>query len=1070
MWRAQSFDYAVCVAGDEVRVRRRDQVLAWRYLGREGVLVAEPEGRAVTRISEFRGADPAGWRRAEPAFAGIRVVDLYPGVDLVMSDSGGRLKLDYVVAPFVNPAQIRIRFLGVRRVRVGGHGGLIIETPAGDWIEDEPYLYQPGAPHQPVRGRVVTGTDFTAGFEVEQYDPSLPLVIDPVLSFSTLLGDAGSSSPQAVAVGPAGEIVVAGFTDSSSFPAVNPQRSFAGGVEAVIVKLAADGASILQATFLGGSGDDRAFAAAVDPEGGVYVAGWTTSGNFPAVNAWRASLSGYRDAFLARLSPAGDSLTFSTFLGGGGEEHAAALAADAAGVWVAGDTNSQDFPLLAALRSSPSGSQDGFVARFSKTGAAVSSSYLGGNGTDTIRALAVTPSGDVYVAGGATSTDLPVPAQAWRTQPGGGQDGFILRLNPAASAVTAGTYLGGAAGGVGATELVQSLAIAPNAEVVAGGSTPSSNFPLQAPWVAVHRGTSMGFVARLLPDLSGAAWSTFLGGMNSDRVEAVAVDQKGRVFAAGRTFSLDLPLAAPLQASYQGEGDAFLHVLSPEGGTLVFGTYLGGQSSDAATALALTAAGNAVVAGVSNSLNFPSVQALASPSQPAPRFFVSLVGMAFHAPEPVSVTPSSAAGQEQVFEILVRDADGAADLKTVLVLIHSNFSSSGACYISAEPGPNLLSLASDSGLAWSGVTAGGAATLSNSQCRLRASGSGFALTGQELRLTLDLAFEPSFAGQKTIYVLSTDQGLLSSNWAQPGSYTVTAGGVSAPPVAAAIHPLTAAGSRQTFSLTVTDPNGGADVKEGRILVNTMLGESQACLVRFTVSPPQLHLAADSGAGWTTAAAGSATVLQNGRCLVHALGSGVAVGLTSAVFWADIEFKPAWTGLRRIWGKGADQAGFEAPWTELAHFTVADGLNHPPVLESMTPPGSGGGIFSFEVADPDGSEDLRALHVLIGEQPVSTQGCLIVYDTARPAILLNPDQAGAGWPSVTPGQAGTAENARCRLRGEGTSIAPSGPRSTFRLQIEFKPGFTGPKAVKAHILDAAGAQSTHYRLFGWHTLH
>ncbi len=1066
-WRARGLDYSLCISGSQVRVRHAGRELAWEYAGREGPLVAVPEGEPAARINEFLGADRIHWKTSQPAYNAIRVPALYPGVDLLIMSREGRVKVDYVLAPQADPAVIQRRFPGARRLWVGGGGGLSIETPDGDWHEEAPYVFQPGEPDRPVQGRVAVAANGTAGFELGLYDPAFPVVIDPVLSFSTLLGGTGASSLEAVATGPAGEIIAAGFTDSSTFPAVHPQRTFAGGVEAVIVRLAPGGASILQATFLGGSGDDRAFAVAVDPAGGIYVAGWTASSNFPVVNAWRTTLSGHRDAFLARLAPAGDALTFSTFLGGGGEEQASALAADAAGVWVAGDTNSADFPLLAALRPSSAGAQDGFLARFTTAGTAISSTYLGGNGSDTIRALALSPAGEIYAAGGTTSTDLPVPAGGWRPQPGGGQDGFVLRVNAAASAVTGGTYLGGAAGGTGAAEQVRSLALTPAGGVVAGGSTPSADFPVLHPWTGVHRGSSMGFAVLLSADLSSAAWSTFLGGMSSDHVQAVAVDGTGRVFAAGRTFSPDLPLATPLQPGYGGEGDAFLHVLSPDGGTLVFGTYLGGQASDAAGALALTPEGDAVVAGISSSLDFPVAGPLASPTQPAPRFFITLIDTAFHAPEPVSVAPASSYGQQQSFEVLVRDADGSADVRSVLVLIHSSFSSSGACYISAEPGPNLLSLASDSGLEWAAATAGGTSIPANSQCQLRASGSGFALSGAELRLTLDLAFDPSFAGTRQVFVLATDQGLRSSSWVQLGVHTVPAGGSPVPPVAAAIHPAAASGLRHVFSLTVTDANGGGDIKEGQILVNNVLSGSQGCQVRFSVSPPQVHLASDAGSAWTTAAIGSATVLQNAQCLVHAAGSGAASGPSAAVFWADIEFRSSWTGSRRVWGAATDLADLEVPWTELASFLVRSSANSPPTLESVLLPGAGGGVFTFEAADQDGASDLRDLHLMIGEPPVAGNACLIVFDAARSAVRLHPGQDGAAWPSVTPGQAGAAENPRCRLRGEGSSISLSQNRAEIRVQVEFKSGFSGPQPVRAHVLDAAGAQSPQFRLLGWH---
>jgi hypothetical protein len=1068
-WKARGLDYSACVSPQEIRLRRRGREVTIRYAGSPGPLHAAPERESGIRVSEFRGADPAAWRTGRTAYESIRIPQLYPGIDLVLSGPEGTMKLDYIVAPYADPSQIRIQFPGARRIEVGEHGGLVIETPEGEWREGAPVIYQPGHAAAHVSGRAVVETDGTARFEIGDYDRSQPLVIDPALTFSTVLGGNGASAAEALAVGPGGEIVVAGFTDASNFPSVNAQRTFAGGVDAVILKLAPGGASIQQATFLGGSGDDRAFAAAVDPEGGIYVAGWTTSSNFPVHNAWRSTRSGSRDAFLARIAPGGASLTFSTYLGGSDVERATALAADASGVWVGGETESTDFPVVTPLQSAAGGMQDGFLARFTTAGSVVTSTYLGGSGADTLRALALSAAGELYVAGGTFSTDLAVPSGGWRPSPGGGQDGFVLRLNPLATAVTGGTYIGGSGGEIGDTELVQSIAVAPNGDLLAGGTTPSSNFPLHQPWVAVKRGTSMGFLVRLQPDLAGAAWSSFIGGGNTDRVEGVASDAQDRVYATGRTFSADLPMAAAIQGQYAGGGDSFLIVLNSTGSSQVFGTYLGGQGSDSATGVRIAPNGDAVVAGVSDSQDYPAVQSLQSPADSKPRFFVSVISMAFHVPDPVSVSPSSAAGERQVFEFVIRDGDGGGDVRTVVILFNSSFASSNACYITAEPGPNLLSLASDSGLQWTAATAGSSTVLSNTQCQLASTGSGFTVSGNDLRLTLDLAFAGAFSGAKQIYALATDAQQSSSVWRNLGTYTVSPPVVGAPPAIAAIHPVSSAGLRQVFSVTVTDPQGAQDVKEAQLLIAGSLTLAHVCRVRFVRSPHQVQLASDAGSDWAIATPGSTTVLQNSQCRVHAASSGSSAGGSAAVFWADIEFLPVWAGQRRLWGSALDTASQEAAWTEMAAYVISTSANYPPLITGFSAPPSGGGVFTFETEDPNGAGDLRSLHLLAGEPPAAQSGCLILFEPVRNRLSIHPGTEGAAWPEVTPGQSGTAENARCRLRGEGSATTLQDGKRVYQIQIEFKQEFQGIRSIRAHVLDAAGMLSVPYQLLRRHTI-
>lgn len=1068
-WEGRSLDYSACVASNEIRLGRRGREVRLRYVGSTGLLRAMPERESPIRLSEFRGVDPTAWRAGRTAYEAIRIPQLYPGIDLVLSGTQGIMKLDYVVAPYADPSQIRIQFPGALRIGVGEHGGLVIETPDGEWREGAPVIYQPGLEAAHVSGRAVVEADGTARFEIGEYDRSRPLVIDPALTFSSVVGGNGASAAEALAVGPGGEIVVAGFTDASNFPSVNAQRTFAGGVDAVILKLAPGGASIQQATFLGGSGDDRAFAAAVDPEGGIYVAGWTTSSNFPAHNAWRSTRSGSRDAFLARIAPGGASLTFSTYLGGSDVERATALAADASGVWVGGETESADFPVMAALQSTAGGMQDGFLARFTTAGSVVTSTYLGGSNADTIRALALSAAGEIYVAGGTFSTDLPVPPNGWRPSPGGGQDGFVLRLNALGTAVTGGTYIGGSGGVIGDTELVQSIAVAPNGDLLAGGTTPSSNFPLNQPWLAVKRGTSMGFVVRLQPDLAGSAWSTYLGGGNTDRVEGVASDAHDRVYAAGRTFSSDLPMTAAIQRQYAGGGDAFLIVLNSAGSSQVFGTYLGGQSSDSATGVKVDPSGAAIVAGISDSQDYPAVQPLQSPADSKPRFFVSVISMEFHVPDPVSVSPNSAAGERQVFEFLIRDGDGGGDVRTIVILFNSSFASSNACYITAEPGPNLLSLASDSGLQWTAATAGSSTVLANSQCQLASAGSGFAVSGNDVRLTLDLNFAAAFSGTRNIYVLAADAQQSSSAWKNLGTYTVSPPVLGAPPVIAAIHPSSSTGLRQVFSVVATDPQGGEDVKEAQLLVAGSLTLANVCRARFIRSPHQVQLANDAGTDWASATPGSATVLQNSQCRVHAAGSGSTAGSSAAVFWADIEFLPAWTGQRRLWGSAIDAANQEATWTELAAYNVSTVANNPPSITGFSAPPAGGGVFTVEADDLDGAGNLRSLHLLIGEPPAAQSACLIHFDPISNRIALHPGTDGAAWPQVTPGQAGMVENARCRIRGDGSSLTLSGNQGIYRMQVEFKAGFQGTKPVRGHVIDTTGVLSPPFRMLRRHSI-
>jgi hypothetical protein len=209
---------------------------------------------------------------------------------------------------------------------------------------------------------------------------SLPLVIDPVLTSSTYLGGGGQNSVTGIAVDAPGNIFVAGWTDALNFPAVNAFHALSGGsVDAFVAKLAPGGNSLLYCTYLGGSGDDRAFAIAVDASGSAYVTGWTGSPNFPTVNPLQSNRAGGRDAFVAKLNPSGNALLYSTFLGGNGNDSGNGIAVDGGGsAYVAGDTASPNFPTASAYQSSLRGAQNAFVAKLSASGSLAYATYLGG--------------------------------------------------------------------------------------------------------------------------------------------------------------------------------------------------------------------------------------------------------------------------------------------------------------------------------------------------------------------------------------------------------------------------------------------------------------------------------------------------------------------------------------------------------------------------------------------------------------------------------------------------------------------------------------------------------------------
>jgi hypothetical protein len=434
------------------------------------------------------------------------------------------------------------------------------------------------------------------------------------LSFSTYFGGSDMTSATAVAVDGSGNIYVAGWTVSTTLPGCNPMRANAGGVDAFVAKW--DGATHLvdYCTFLGGSGDDRAFAIAVDGSGYVYITGWTMSVNFPVSGALQTALAGGKNAFVAKLNPAG-ALVYSSYLGGSGSDTGNAIAVDSTGsVTVVGDTTSANFPLSHPVQSSLHGQANVFVTRLNPAGnALVYSTYLGGSGNDHGAGVALDSTGAAYVTGSTTSMNFPT-VSAFQSTSGGNQDAFVTKIANTGSSLVYSTYLGGSGGTVGFPEAGSAIAVDSAGDAYVTGTTSSPNFPLANALFSTSAGVGIhAFMTELNPTGNGLVYSTYLGGGSIDEAAAIAVDSGGNAVVAGFSASTDFPMANPTQPYLAGSYDAFVTRLNSAGTALLESTYFGGSGSDAANAVAYDAANAVYVAGQTQSFNLP----LEDATQPA---------------------------------------------------------------------------------------------------------------------------------------------------------------------------------------------------------------------------------------------------------------------------------------------------------------------------------------------------------------------------------------------------------------------------------------------------------------------
>jgi hypothetical protein len=585
--------------------------------------------RVAGKSNYFIGNDPAKWKTDVPQFARVKYAQLYQGVDLIFHGNQRQLEYDFVVAPGSDPRCIRFAFEGASRVEIGKEGELLVTSKSGNQIrQHSPAIYQEvdGARRKVAGGYVIKKGSREVGFKVSAYDRDRPLVIDPILSYSSYLGGATPSphSPidsgaLAIAVDAAGNMYVTGFTSTVDFPTANPEQpAYGGGLYDVFVtKIDPSGSTLVYSTYLGGINDEKAFAIAVDSAGSAYITGFTQSPNFPTtVTAFQpVSTTGIlptnsSDAFVTKLSPGGNALVYSTFLGGNtNADNGFGIAVDSSGcAYVTGETASTDFPTKNAYQPSLAGSGflrfNAFVTKLSADGTAlVYSTYLGG-GVDEGFGIAVDSSGSAYVTGYTYSTSFPTknPLQA---NLAGDSDIFITKFSPAGNTLVYSTYLGG-------SDLDEAFGIAVDASGSAyiTGKTRSNDFPtVNAFQPTFGGGNEDAFVAKINPAGSALVYSTYLGGSGSEgNLSRIALDSAGDAYVVGSTDSTDFPTASAIQSARAGPGDnAFVTKLNAAGNGLIYSTYLGGNSLNLGFGIAVDSSGTAFVAGQTWSGNFPTV-------------------------------------------------------------------------------------------------------------------------------------------------------------------------------------------------------------------------------------------------------------------------------------------------------------------------------------------------------------------------------------------------------------------------------------------------------------------------------
>jgi hypothetical protein len=567
----------------------------------------------------YLGKDPAKWRRGIPNYGRVQVQGLYPGIDLAYYGNGGELEYDFTVKPGANPRQIRLRFEGddATDPNVNQHLNQDGDLVAG-LIQKRPVAYQVSADgsRRAVASRCRKNADGSYGFALGAYDHRRDLIIDPLVIAQYIAG-----TYQVVAYGighdSKGLIYIGGDTSTPDLTLAGTplQTTEDGGIDlffAVINPALSKSSQIVYTTYIGGTSDDDFGAMQVSANGDVYITGTTFSGDFPVANAYQTVLAGTTgtnsNAFALWLSSK-QTLEYSTYVGGSSNDGGKAIAVGSNGwIYIAGDTQSTDFPKTGGFQDSLIGTQNMFVAALdpakTTTATLIYSIYIGGTHWDEAYGVALAPDGTIWLAGATYSPDIWIKGSpAYQGKYGGDGDAYVAHLNLGlgADALLYGSFLGGSG-----IDEATSMVLDPTGRLILSGYTLSSNFPVTSDaFQTKYGGNTDAFIAILDPVKSPAAsqlvYSTYFGGDGADSAYDLKEDSSGVLYVVGYTESPDLPSTSnALQKAYDGSVDAFGLKLDPtkpgEAGIDYF-TYLGSPGEQVAYGVDFDSKGNIYIVG-----------------------------------------------------------------------------------------------------------------------------------------------------------------------------------------------------------------------------------------------------------------------------------------------------------------------------------------------------------------------------------------------------------------------------------------------------------------------------------------
>jgi uncharacterized protein (TIGR03437 family) len=927
---------------------------------------AYPES-TITYINEYLGSDPSRWRTHVPAVTRVRYRNVYPGIDVVYYSRHGQLEYDFVISPGSDAQRIRLSLEQVDGVAIDAHGNATVGTAHATAALAPPVVYQEReGQRRTVRAHYVRRGPRALGIEVERYDHSRPLVVDPVL-YATYLGGSGADSFNDMKLDPAGNIVIDGTTDSFNFPKA---AGAAHSADALVVKLNPSGTAILFATYVGGSGTDSGTKLALDSTGAAYVLGSSGSTDFPYTSgAYRANSSDASGTFIAKLSATG-ALVYSAQVAASATDSVNAIVADGSGRAIyGGATGNTALPVTAGAFQTVYGgdSSDGFIGALTPDGAGLSFlTYLGGNFADAVSALALDSSGSIIAAGQSTyvggfsppyipcsqaQNTFPITAGAYRSTYScnvAGEnnavttrwaDSFVAKVNRAGTTLIFSTFAP-QAGTFGIT----SLAVDRGDNIYLGGAAYSIFVGnRQNSW-------ERDFVAKLNPPGSSLLYWTSFGQVSAYDfglprplgVTSLALDRAGGLLAAGSTWDSVFPAdyllpisttALPYWIHFDTQGRPDFFSMPPV-------QSIGGIAMDASNAVIL--AGTATAGQLTSTTGALQANAAGGASDGfIERVTIDTSGCNPTASLSSQSFPSSVNGGSVSGSIVIGNGPGCMTQVTTFAPWLHIFAATAIVlpgsltfYLdpNTDPAPRSATImvgavsltltqagfSCFSSIDTTGITAlpgggsGGIQVSSPSGCTWNA-------TSNAGWLSITSGSPGSGNGMVIYAVAANATGAQRVGAITIGGQAVT---VTQPailpgqvPSVVSLTPFQGTGNQATLTLVYSHPMGSSFIRAAEFILNPRWepnARGGGCYVRYL--PGFFILIGDDGnsiAG--TASPGAATSISNSQCTLNAAASSATGNGNTLTLVASLTFKPSFTGQRHIWMQAVDYNNVTSNW-------------------------------------------------------------------------------------------------------------------------------------------------------------